>query len=177
MTPRGVTSTAEAGQGEGPPRPPTRRLALALVACLGLLAFTSNKLYVGAQLRGELDGIPTRAMVLGAPARELGEGTVEHWLSPPGQLDAAEHTIQLVPSQRRRMAIGDTLAVRCDGRECYLPDSVYISDGNRSFDIALLGLEALGTVVVIGLWLMRWRAWRRFRTGSHLPAARAVRRP
>lgn len=156
------------------PRPAYRMLAVGALAALALAAFTGHKLLVMAKLRGDLAGIEPRTLRLAYPLRRLSTDTQEFALAEPTQT-ASAWSIQLTTDQAARHRVGDTIVVRCDGAECYLPDSVYISDGNMQFDAVLLALE-LGSVTACALvFARRWRRYRAARRGEHLPRV-AVRR-
>lgn len=156
------------------PRPAYRMLAVGALAALALAAFTGHKLLVMAKLRGELAGVEPRTLRLAHPLRRLSTDTLEFALAEPTR-SAGAWTIQLTTDQAARHRVGDRLDVRCDGSECYLPDSVYISDGNMQFDAVLLTLE-LGSAAACALVIARrWRRYRAARRGDHLPRV-AVRR-
>ncbi|MEZ4400843.1 MAG: hypothetical protein R3B06_12535 [Kofleriaceae bacterium] len=158
-----------------PPRPAYRMLALVAVTALGLTAFTTHKLVVMARMRGELGDVPVRALVVEGMTRSIARDAAEYQLGDPTRPEVA-YTIQLTDDQAARHPRGAVVGVRCNGAECYLPDSVYISDGNLQFDLVLLVIElaaAAGCLVVLA---RRWRAWRAAARGSHLPTVRVLGR-
>jgi hypothetical protein len=156
------------------PRPAYRWLVVGALAALALAVFTGHKLLVMAKLRGDLDGIEPRTQRLAYPLRRLSPDTQVFALAEPTQT-ASTWTIQLTTDQAARHRVGDTIDVRCDGAECYLPDSVYISDGNMQFDAVLLALE-LGSAAACALVMARrWRRYRAARRGDHLPQVRVRR--
>lgn len=160
------------------PRPAYRMLAVGALAALALAAFTGHKLLVMAKLRGDLPGIAPRTLRVAYPLRRLAPDTAEFVLADPTTPQAHRRhawTIQLTTDQAARHPVGDTLDVRCDGDECYLPDSEYISDGNMQFDTVLLAIE-LGCAAACAIAITRrWRRYRAARRGDHLPRV-AVRR-
>lgn len=144
--------------------PPLRPSRAALVGplvgaalCALLAVFTSHKLVAMARLRGWLDGAPPRTLVVAGEGTPLGTSTVVIPLSDPLAPGAARDSIQARAHQFGRLRLGASVTVRCDSsRECYLPDSVYIEDGNVAFDLALLALE-LGGLVALGVVAYRRR--------------------
>ena len=156
------------------PRPAYRMLAVGALAALALAAFTGHKLLVMAKLRGDVAGIEPRSLRIAYPLRRLAADTQEFRLADPARRDAA-WTIQLTTAEAARHRVGDTIVVRCDGAECYLPDAVYINDGNMQFDTALLALELASAAACLIVIARRWRRYRAARRGDHLPRV-AVRR-
>lgn len=157
-----------------PPRPAYGMLVIGALAALALAAYTGHKLLVMAKLRGDLPGIAARELRLEGVQRRLSSDTLVFALADPTRPDGA-WTIQLSPAQAMGHQVGATITVRCDGRECYLPDSVYISDGNLVFDAVLLTLELGGAVACLIVLTRRWRAARAARRGDHLPRVRLRR--
>jgi hypothetical protein len=150
----------ERWRGPPPPRPNVLLAALVCLGCAALCAFTSHKLSVMSQLRGWTPGMPERVMTLAAIRRRFDTGSGEYLLT-----DARRGTwkIQLTDRQLARIGYHVPVRVRCEerARECYVPDSVYVDDGNFGFDQMLRVLEALG-VLASGLRIaLRLRAWRR----------------
>ena len=169
-----MTDTPPLAAAAAAPRPAYRMLAVGALAALALAAFTGHKLLVMAKLRGDLPGIAPRTLRVAYPLRRLSPDTQEFALADPTQT-ARAWTIQLTTDQAARHPVGDTLDVRCDGAECYLPDSVYISDGNMQFDTVLLALE-LGCAAACAIAIARrWRRYRAARRGDHLPQVRVRR--
>lgn len=150
------------------PRPGYRVLAIGALATLALAAGTGHKLLVMAKLRGDVAGIEPRSLRIAYPLRRLAADTQEFRLADPARRDAP-WTIQLTTAQAARHRVGDTIVVRCDGAECYLPDAVYINDGNMQFDTALLALELASAAACLIVIARRQRAARAARRGEHLP--------
>lgn len=158
-----------------PPRPAYRVLALGALAAVALTVFTAHKLVVMARMRGQLGDVPVRALIVEGVARRFAGGDAEYQLgdrSRPGEA----WTIQLTADQAVRHPRGAIVEVRCDGGECYLPDSVYISDGNVQFDLALLAIELVSAAICLVVLARRWRAWRAAARGAHLPTVRVLDR-
>ncbi len=150
--------------------PPRSRLPLLplLPATLGALVaiaamtFTANKLVVGARLRGDIDGIEGRMVVLLQEVRRFDAKSAEYSLGDAFTREPLGYTIQLRESQAATHRSGKAMFVRCldDERACYTRGSVYISDGNRNFDLVLLGIELLGLGVALRALAWHVRAWR-----------------
>ncbi|MBK9033154.1 MAG: hypothetical protein IPL61_18100 [Myxococcales bacterium] len=170
-----MPTTSVLAEVHAPPRPAYRMLALGALAAVALTAFTTHKLVVMARMRGELGDVPVRALIVEGVARRFSDGGAEYQLGDRARPDAA-WTIQLTADQAARHPRGAVVEVRCDADECYLPDSVYISDGNVQFDLALLAIELAGAAVCLGVLARRWRAWRAASRGAHLPTVRVLDR-
>jgi hypothetical protein len=149
----------------GPYREPTFRIPrqplpiswlVGLLACALLAAYTSHKLVYMARLRGWLEGAPERTYRVLSDYRMLGAATYVIDLQALDG-DAARCTLQVRQADWVVLREGSTVrARRVPGeRECFVPQSVYIEDGNVQFDAGLLSLEAVG---VVGC---AWGAWRR----------------
>ncbi len=158
-----------------PPLPPLLGLALGVLLAGGLAVFTSNKLIVMAQLRGDIEGIPQRELAFSRELQRYSGKSAVYQLVDPNEPDAAPYRIQVEQRHLGDVRFGQTLKVRCleSDRHCYGPTSVYIDDGNRAFDIALLTMElgALATCTWAGV--RRWRTWRRLASagsGKKTPA-------
>jgi hypothetical protein len=159
-----------------PPRPETRLLTVVAIACLALAAFTSNKLYRMAQLRGDLPGIPERTMVVTRELRRFGMSALEVEVIDAARPAAGawKHQIATDGGVVFTNIVGSELRLRCidSSRDCYGPGSVYIDDGNRSFDVGLLCLELAGLAAAgFALWRRR-RAYRGALRAVTLPAQR-----
>ncbi|TAK20034.1 MAG: hypothetical protein EPO40_32565 [Myxococcaceae bacterium] len=150
----------ERWRGPRPQRPGITLAALVFLCSAALCAFTSHKLAVMSRLRGWTPGAPQRVMTVEHILRRFNASMGEYQL-----VDAHGGTwkMQLTAEQLDRIGYHQPVAVRCleDERECFVPDSVYISDGNFGFDHALRALESLG-MLASGLRVgWRLRAWRR----------------
>src|SRR5690348_491229 len=69
-----------------PPPPPRPSVAIFVViglGCAALAAFTSHKLYVMAELRGDIAGIPERELVVEGAVRRYQDGTSVYSLRNP----------------------------------------------------------------------------------------------
>ena len=137
-------------------------LACVALACALLLRFTTNKLDAMMRLRGEAPGLPPRAMTL---VRELRRFNRDQALYQLADAQGGLWEIQRTSAQmaRDRLRYGDVITVRCldAERACYLRDSVYVSDGNVSFDRMLRSLELAGLLVSLGVLTRRVVKWRR----------------
>ncbi len=150
----------ERWRGPRPQRPNVTLAALVFVGCTALCGFTSQKLAVMSRLRGFTPGVPQRVMTVENILRRFNASMGEYQL-----VDASGGTwkIQLTTEQLDRIGYHQGVAVRCldEERECFVPDSVYISDGNFGFDQLLRAVECLG-MLASGLRVgWRLRAWRR----------------
>jgi hypothetical protein len=146
-----------------PSRPRLLGLALGALLFASLAAFTTNKLVTMAHLRGDLAGIPERTMILSGERRRLSKDTITFGLVDPRSPGGPTWELQLRPGQSEKLRFGDEIVVRCVDidRSCYVPGSVYIDDGNRRFDLGLLGFELIGLGACVLVATGRLRAWRR----------------
>lgn len=146
-----------------PPLPPLVGLALGALLAGALAAFTSNKLLVMAKLRGDIEGIPERELVLSRELLRYKEKSAVYALVDPNDPDAQPYRIQIQRDRIGNYRYGEIVKVRCleSERQCYMPGSVYIDDSNRSFDIGLLAIELGALAGCTWAGVRRWRAWRR----------------
>jgi hypothetical protein len=156
-----TASYREAPPRPPPARPPIKLRAVAAVGCLALTLFTSNKLWTMARLRGDIDGIPEREMIVGRELRRFqsrSNAVVFRLRDEQG----SDWEIQLNEGNPRRNRTGERIRVRCleSSRDCYARESVYIDDGNRQFDIALLTIEIAGLIASLLLIRHRIKTWR-----------------
>lgn len=137
-------------------------LAGVALACALLLRFTTSKLDEMMLLRGDAPGLAPRAMTL---VRELRRFNGDQALYQLTDAQGSLWEIQRSSGQmaRDRLRYGDVITVRCldAERACYLRDSVYVSDGNVSFDRTLQALELAGLLVSLGVLARRVVEWRR----------------
>lgn len=152
----------EAPPSPPPPRPPLAGLALVALVCALLLRFTTNKLDEMIRLRGEAPGLPPRAMTLVRELRRYNGDQAVYQLSDAhgGLWEIQRSSRQMA---RDRLRYGDVITVRCldAERACYLRDSVYVNDGNVSFDRTLQALELAGLLCSLGVLARRVARWRR----------------
>ena len=158
-----------------PPLPPLLGLALGALLAGGLAVFTSNKLYVMAQLRGDIAGIPERELVFSRELVRYSGKSASYALSDPTDPDAEPFRIQIQASRIGDYQYGQLVKVRCieSERQCYVRGSVYIDDGNRSFDLVLLAVELTALAGCTWAGVRRWRAWKRLAgaaSGKKTPA-------
>ncbi len=130
------------------------------VGCALLCAFTTGKLTEMSRLRGESPGAPERVMTVEREVRRFNPSLAEY------ELNDARHgvwRIQLTQTQIERVRYREPVTVRCleDERECFVPDSIYVDDGNLGFDRALRMLEVFGLFAAALRIVWRLRAWRR----------------
>ncbi len=152
----------EAPPSPPPPRPPLLGVAGVALVCALLLRFTTNKLDDMARLRGEAPGLPPRAMTLVRELRRFNGGAAVYQLADErGGLWEIQRSARQMA--RDRLRYGDVITVRCldAERACYLRDSVYVSDGNVSFDRTLQALELAGLLCSLGVLARRVARWRR----------------
>lgn len=154
-----------------PERPQHRLLIAVAIGCAALAAFTSNKLYRMAQLRGDLPGIEERTMLITRELRRFGTSALEVEVVDAARPAAGTYKHQIDTRNQTVFTnvIGDELRLRCLGGQCYGPRSVYIDDGNRQFDVGLLCVELAGLAACAVAIARRRRAWR--------GAVRAVQQP
>ena len=149
----------ERGRGPRPAAPVVTVAALVFALCAALTAFTSHKLAVMARLRGWSPGAPSRVMRVVGVRRRFNASAAEYNL-----LDGAggEWAMQLTRAQIERIGFHEPVVVRCldAERECFVPDSVYIDEGNFGFDRTLLAMEVFGLLASGLLLAWRVRRWR-----------------
>lgn len=144
----------------GPPRPALIVLTLVALGCIALAIFTSHKLYRMAQLRGEIAGAEARVVTFRGLKqsfnRESGRFRIDDAVT------GEEREIQLRMTQAERYGVGEQLSVRClpGSSECFVPDSIFISDGNWNFDLGLLTIELVGFAAAVRSIVKRVRTWR-----------------
>jgi hypothetical protein len=131
------------------------------LGCAALATFTSHKLFVMAKLRGDIGDLPQRELVVDGRLRGFPDGSGVYALYDPARREASKLEIQFTSAQAERYRPHARIVVRCEetGRACYMPDSVYIDDGNRSFDLGLLVIELSGLTACLVALGRRRAAW------------------
>jgi hypothetical protein len=154
-----TTPYRERWRGPRPAFPNVILAVLVFLGCAALCAFTTGKLATMARLRGFTPGAPERVMTVERVRRTFNRSMAEYEL-----VDEQRGTwgIQLTRAQIARIRYQTPVFVRCleDERECFVPDSVYISDGNFGFDRLLRALELLGLLAAATRIAWRLRGWR-----------------
>ena len=131
-----------------PVRPSVPRFKVTLVVVIvsaALALFTGRKLHVMAGLRGMRPGYPQRTMIVGGDVRRYQDGARVIALFDPANPNHAPYEIQVQPDGLGDFREHSDVRVRCveEDHECYGATSVYIDDGNFSFDQGLLALECI----------------------------------
>ena len=154
------TPYRERWRGPRPAFPNVILAALVFLGCAALSVFTTEKLATMARLRGFTPGAPERVMTVERVRRTFNPAMAEYDLA-----DERHGTwkIQLTQAQIERIRYQTPVFVRCleDERECFVPDSVYISDGNFGFDRLLRAMEIFGLLAAALRITWRLRGWRR----------------
>lgn len=135
-------------------------MGIGAVLCASLLWFTTSKIATMLQLRGDDPGIAPRTMVLTRELRRFNPAQAEYELRDPA---GTRWTIQLTATQMYDRRYGDTMRVRCldDERECFIRDSVFVNDGNLSFDHTLQIIDIVGLLACLAAMARRVVRWRR----------------
>ena len=123
-----------------------RHLVLGLIACIGLTAYTSHKLYKMRRITGEQ----------ASESRRVIDKLVKHHRRADSCYFLAPDEIQADCDYFERVEIGDTIeVVTVDGEQYVKGGDVYTSEGNFIFDIVLLVAEVVGVIVCIVLLVFR----------------------
>lgn len=147
----------EAPSRPAPRRPPYWVLAAIALGCVGLLCVTTHKLYVMLLLRGDIEGIAPRLVVLGPSKQVWPNGVDLRVVTDPATHDPVGE-IQVARGQASSVPSGAPISVRCRNGQCYAPESIYIDDDNLFFDEMLLAGETVGFAAALwGLARMRRR--------------------
>ena len=123
-------------------------LAVALVVCIGLAAYTSTKLHRMSRIVDETS-VAQRVV---RKTVEAGRRTDSCYLWVPER-------VQADCDYWDGVSVGDTVEiVVVDGEQHVTGGDVYTSKGNFMFDIVLLVAEIVGAIVCVVLLILRRRA-------------------
>ena len=128
-------------------------LLLGLIACIGLAAFTSHKLYKMTRITDEHAATSHRVL----------DKVVKHHRRADSCYFMVPDEIQADCDYFARVQIGDMIeVVTIDGEQYVKGGDVYTSKGNFVFDIGLLVAEVVGAIVCIVLLAVSRRSRRAY---------------